>query len=319
MLNNPNEWHNIEEDLENKGNEEVAAVNDAKSTGFSNNNMSKIKIGLVIVGVVLIALIAVAKKMGSSNTELASTDPTASPMSTPMYDESSSGNEPMAVVDVNLNDAPAGVVKTAAKNIPVNGALPIAAAPMPAARSGTGDIVIASKEITPTDKYDFNKQAIQNGASKGNVIVSIGGEGRPNPFFPFKEKKGSGIKYPGSGNVSFDIIEPPSSLMPDPQAATMMETTISGIMYDTRNPSAIVNVNGTDQLVRRNDKVHGYTILDITKDKVVIKSGTNIYRASVGQSISNEEVSFNEISNLKQKFGGSYSPIAKNYINFNAN
>ena len=97
-----------------------------------------------------------------------------------------------------------------------------------------------------------------------------------------------------------------------------METTISGIMYETRNPSAIININGEDQLVRKNDKLGGYTILDITKDKVVIKSGTNIYRASVGQSISNEEINFNDIPNLRNKFGGAYTTVNRNSINFNA-
>ncbi len=317
MLNNPNEWHNIEEDLENSGNEEIAVEKSVQPEGAQNANNSKIKIGLLILGLILIAAIAIAKQMGSKNSELASINPTSSPMSSPIYDDST-GQEPMAVVDVNLNDSPGGIEIDSQQMNPANGTIPIAAAPMPAA-GGSGELVIASKQITNTDKYDFNKQAIEKGLNKGTVVVSVGNEGRPNPFFPFKEKKHTGISYPGGGNVNFDIIEPPPSVIPDPQATQMLQTVISGIMYDTRNPSAIININGTDQLVRKSDKLGNYTILDITKDKVVIKSGTNIYRASVGQTIASDDSGFNSVSNLRHKFGGAYSPVPSNYLNFNAN
>ena len=90
-----------------------------------------------------------------------------------------------------------------------------------------------------------------------------------------------------------------------------METTISGIMYDYKNPSAIINIDGQDQLVRRGDKLAGYIVLDITKDKVVIKSGSNVYRASVGQSISAEELNINQVANLKRKFAGVNNPNIK--------
>ncbi len=309
MLNNPNEWHNIEEDLENNVDENVIHANNAQSGGVLNGNTQKIKIGLAIAGVVLIIVIMAFKIAGANKTELASTplDPMSGAYGTDV------GAESTAVIDVNLSDTQDPSLAQSQ-----NGALPIAAAPVAQGGQNPGELVIASKEMTPTDKYNFNKDLVNKTSNRGTVVVSVGGEGRENPFFPYREKKSNGLQYAGGGNINFDIIEPPATVLPDPEATKLMETTISGIMYETRNPSAIININGQDQLVRKNDKIGGYTILDITKDKVVIKSGTNIYRASVGQSIVNEEINFNEIPNLRNKFGGAYTTVNKNSINFNA-
>lgn len=311
MLNNPNEWHNIEEETESDVSESIAADTDAKPQNLFKNNIKYIKIGLFVLIFVFIGFLAIYKKIHSNKTEISVQDPNQLAQS--FYDKASGGadSEPTTVVDVNLGDAPATVAVPSTQ---------VAVIPPLSAQKPNGDLVIESKAITPTDKYNFNKATMPI-SNKETVIVAVGNEGRLNPFLPYKEKKvvvrGNG--YSGYGNANFDIIEPPTAVLPDPQAIQLMETTISGIMYDYKNPSAIVNINGQDQLVRRHDKLNGFTILDITKDKVVIKSGTNIYRASVGQSITTEDVNINNIANLSHKFGGSYKQVSKNSIVIKSN
>lgn len=60
-------------------------------------------------------------------------------------------------------------------------------------------------------------------------------------------------------------------------------------MYDARRPSAIVNIDGVDQLVRVGDILSGFEFISITRNKVVIRSDDNIYRASVGQPLNAEK------------------------------
>ena len=62
--------------------------------------------------------------------------------------------------------------------------------------------------------------------------------------------------------------------------------------------------------------IKGYTILNITKNSVVIKYKANIYQATVGQSL-NDGINLNPVSNLTKSFGGSYSKSPSNIIQFN--
>lgn len=312
MLNNPNEWHNIEEETESDASQSITESSDVKPQNFIKDNIKNIKIALLVIAVLFIGVLAVFKKIQSDKAQTDVSLQNSDQLAQSFYDKASGGSsdEPVAVVDVNLGDTPgtpvqAGPPTTVAPVIPLS------------AQKPNGDFVIEAKAITPTDKYNFNK-SLKPVSNKETVIVSVGNEGRINPFLPFREKK-SPNSGGGYNNVNFDIIEPPTTFLPDPKAIQLMETTISGIMYDYRNPSAIVNINGQDQLVRKRDQLNGFTILDITRDKVVIKSGTNIYRASVGQSITTEDVNFNNVSNLNHKFGGSYRPASKNSIVIKSN
>lgn len=316
MLNNPNEWHNIEEEVEGDVNENITEDDAiAPQEPSKNNNIKFIKLGLLILAVLFIGVLAITKKIQSNKaqTDVSIQDPNQ--MAQTFYDKASgsANGEPTAVVNVDLGDGTTPPASTTT-NVPVTAIPPLAA------QGGNGDLVIAQKEITPTDKYNYNKAIASPIANKETVIVSVGNEGRQNPFLPFKEKKiASSGGYSGYSNPSFDIIEPPTSILPDPQAVQLMETTISGIMYDYKNPSAIVNIDGQDQLVRKHDKLNGFTILDITRDKVVVKSGMNIYRASVGQSITTEDLNINDIPNLKHKFAGAYKPVSRNSIEIKSN
>lgn len=316
MLNNPNEWHNIEEETDSDAAESTADIDYGNSQNSFKDYIKYLKAGVAIFFVIVIVGLAVYKKISANKAQVDVSIQDPNKLAQSFYDKASvdSGNEGTTVVNVELGDKdPATSTIPQAVNVPVTVVPPLSA------QKPNGDLVIETKAITPTDKYNYNNKALTSSiGNKETVVVSIGNEGRENPFLPFKEKKVA----VSSGNYSsadFDIIEPPTAVLPDPKAIQLMETTISGIMYDYRNPSAIVNINGQDQLVRRHDKLNGFTILDITRDKVVIKSGTNIYRASVGQSITTEDLNFNDIANLNHKFGGSYRPVGKNAIVIRSN
>jgi Tfp pilus assembly protein PilP len=103
---------------------------------------------------------------------------------------------------------------------------------------------------------------------------------------------------------SFDLMPPPETITEDVSATEVMTTKVSGIMYDRYNPSAILNINGSDYLVRTGDIVNGYKILSIAKDRVTVQNGANVYKAGVGEMFTGNGMNFNTVSNLESKFGG---------------
>ena len=78
-------------------------------------------------------------------------------------------------------------------------------------------------------------------------------------------------------------------------------------MYDNYNPSAILNIENNDYLVRSGDVINGYKILAISPSTVTVQLGRNVYKAGVGQIVTDGDLNFNTISNLSHKFGGNTS------------
>ena len=131
--------------------------------------------------------------------------------------------------------------------------------------------------------------------------------GRLDPFNP---KSSSGADL-------FEIIVPPVDPTPDTETQALMSLRISGIMYTPEAPSAIINIKGQDQLVRKGDKFDGFSVEKITKDKVTVKAGVNVYTASVGEILNIEQVGINSIPNLGKKFAGPYSKGKDKIIEIN--
>lgn len=155
------------------------------------------------------------------------------------------------------------------------------------------------------EKYDALKR--KNKENK-DVSVALGDVGRSDPFMPpdgevfIKQEK----SLEDIEGLDFEVIEPPELAPVQPEMSRLLNTKVSGILYDDKKPSAIVNIDGADQLVRIGDVIEGFEFVDITKNKVVIKSDNNVYRASVGQPLNAEKiVNQVEISNLETKFLGS--------------
>lgn len=130
------------------------------------------------------------------------------------------------------------------------------------------------------------------------VMIQVDESGRSNPFLPAAEN------FVPSAAPKFSLLPPPEDISAGSDAESVMGTTISGIMYDKYSPSAIINISGTDYLVKRGDVVNRYKVLSIGKDQVVVQLGNNVYKAGVGQILSQGQVNLNVVSNLDKKFGG---------------
>lgn len=173
-------------------------------------------------------------------------------------------------------------------------------------------------QSSPNAAGEQAKSALQsnlNPGEKKNVVVAVNNGGRVDPFVPFITKEPALLPISAP---KFDVIPPPIDIPGEinPMYDDMVSTRISGIMYDKTRPSAIITVGGVDQLVHKGDVVKDYSIIDITKDRVVLKNGTNIYRASVGQEVNNG-VNFNQVSNISRQFGGAYKSTPKGIIEIN--
>ena len=134
------------------------------------------------------------------------------------------------------------------------------------------------------------------------VSLTIADSGRADPFMPSVEVASSGSNY--------DIIAPSDTITADPDASRVVSTKVSGIMYDKTNPSAIINIEGSDYLVRSGDVLNNYKVLSIGPASVTVQLGANIYKAGVGEMFATDGLNHNTISNLDSKFGGS-----KNVVN----
>lgn len=108
---------------------------------------------------------------------------------------------------------------------------------------------------------------------------------------------------------SFNLPVPPTSLAsPGAAAAKITRTKVVGIMYNNVNPSAIINVDEKDYLVRQGDKILGqeYKVVQINPSWITVSLGSNVYSASIGELFSREDFDArqNDLYNLRNRFGG---------------
>ena len=128
-----------------------------------------------------------------------------------------------------------------------------------------------------------------------SVSFAVEDYGRSNPFMP----------EAGSVSTGYSLMAPPENLSSgSSDAAKVITTKVSGIMYEPNRPSAILNIEGEDYLVRSGDYINNYKVLSISKNLVTVQLGSNIYKAGVGEVISDGEINYNKEDNLEHKFGG---------------
>ncbi len=176
-----------------------------------------------------------------------------------------------------------------------------AEAPQDTVKTGNDGVNAAiapdSTGVTPDNIVDMEKDEKN---STSTVSMSVEDMGRSDPFLPDSEK----VVVKPKPKFANDLVPPPEMITVDTTATEVMTTKISGIMFDKFNPSAILNINGTDYLVRSGDIVNGYKILSIGKDMVTVQYGSNVYKASVGELFTGDGINYNTVSNLQNKFGG---------------
>lgn len=123
----------------------------------------------------------------------------------------------------------------------------------------------------------------------------------PNPFLPYRNIGDNGL---ADDLPPYDLVEPPEVLGESSEAARIMDTIVSGILFDKYSPSAIINIEGNDYLVKKGDVVNGYRVMNIAQDSVSVKLGNNTYKAGIGEILTEGTIHYNEVSNLNKKFGG---------------
>ena len=133
-------------------------------------------------------------------------------------------------------------------------------------------------------------------------VISIpSGRVNANPFLPYRD-------IDGSINVqdvpAYNLLEPPEVVNVNSDAARVMDTIVTGILFDKYSPSAILNIEGNDYLVKKGDVVNNYKVINIAQDSVTVKLGTNTYTAGIGEILTEGTIHYNDISNLNKKFGG---------------
>ena len=136
------------------------------------------------------------------------------------------------------------------------------------------------------------------------VAINVENLGRANPFMPPREAEL--LAAIPTESLKYDVLPPLEEPTADPAARTVATTKVSGIMYDKTSPSAILNIDGMDYLVRSGDVLNGYKVLSIGKSIVTVQMGSNVYKAGVGELLAEgkESITYNQVANLSNKFGG---------------
>ena len=80
-------------------------------------------------------------------------------------------------------------------------------------------------------------------SSKTTTLTIPSGTVKANPFLPYRDIGNvAGVsEVPG-----YTLVEPPTVSGASSDAVRVMDTTVSGILYDKFNPSAILNIEGND-------------------------------------------------------------------------
>jgi len=204
-------------------------------------------------------------------------------------------------------------------------------APPPPVSGGNDDVMVEPGDAAQAKKSEKAKKSKKESAEKteDESVVSIEDEkmvtmvvpdsGRADPFQPIHEaiqdpdaaakaaakERAMQEKVLSDAKLKYDLVEPPNGSSPNTDADKVMTTKVSGIIYDADSPSAILNIEGSDYLVRSGDVVNGYKILAIGKTVVTVQYGANMYKAGVGELLATDGIQYNTISNLENKFGGS--------------
>lgn len=198
---------------------------------------------------------------------------------------------------------------------------------------------VQSQNLGIQDKHSkettINREPLAN--SSKMVSYDVGTFGRSNPFMPYGEfqayenARNSAIAEANAHNANiarinklknirireeddinrygFNFPVPPTSLASgNSTALKITKTKVVGIMYNPDSPSAIINVDKKDYLVRPGDKIidEKYKVVKINPNWITVTMGANVYSAAIGELFSKEGIQTNQTDmyNLKNRFGG---------------
>ena len=327
--NMPEDHDYSEEDYD--SDEEYDDASESLSAGKKNKNLFPLLLlVLVLIGVLAFFLISnMSKKNGGQqiadnapvvNTEQ-SVDGSFSSDGQNTSEDDFFNNDSTEMVGMNFDDTTLGE-----NNAPVNGndQAVQAQATLPSGDAGVNNTdslnaaaTIQENSSNPkniageNDLFAQSENPLDAGVGNENndIIISYDKVARINPFKPLIKEREKEISKTMEklNNTDFEIVEPPVASVPDANLTRLLQTQVSGILYDDESPSAIVNLNGTDTFVKEGDIVSGYKIQTITRDKVQINYKNNSYVASVGALFVRGMIeSRPAVANLEKKFAGRY-------------
>lgn len=183
------------------------------------------------------------------------------------------------------------------------------------AYNGGGGIDPNTLLLASNDTKKPSVKKVSQASTNQKSVVLVDDKIDVNPFLPASEiepvkKEVKKVK------INPNYILPPGKLETDSDADLLLKTSVSGIMYDNYSPSAIIKINDTDYFVKSGDVVQGFSIIGIKPKTVIIKRGTNIYDANVGQILATLNPNESGTANIDKKFGGSYGKTDKHNINY---
>ncbi len=294
--------YNDEESDEEEGDEEEE-YEEYDEDGDDEAPKKKSALPLVILLAVLLlagGLIAVPKLMNKdntantyNNTQNVQTKQSQEDMAASFFDAAGGNESDMMSVNFNDDGESTDVLPTSAND---------------QGQEFGQEQVATVKEAEPGEGINENDLfADQANQENDSIMVVYNKASRLNPFKPPIIVEQKDTPFETINNTQFEIIEPPTASVPDENLTKLLQTQISGIMYDSESPAAIVNLNGIDQFVKIGDVVSGYKIENITKDKVQINYKNNSYVASVGELFSKGNLELKPaVANLENKFAGRY-------------
>ncbi len=169
-------------------------------------------------------------------------------------------------------------------------------------------IISMNKLKTKSEEQDITftvvPVSVAEVSSKKSVISIPQGVVKAHPFLPYRVVEAERLDKLITDVPKFDLVEPPDFTEENTEAAKIMDTAVSGILFDKYSPSAILNIDGSDYLVKKGDVVRNYKVLNIAQDSVTVQLGKNTYKAGIGEMLTDGSLNHNEISNLSKKFGG---------------
>ena len=153
------------------------------------------------------------------------------------------------------------------------------------------------------ESITFESAPVTAAAGKKSVITIPNGTVKANPFVPYRDITGT-VSTSSSDVPSSILVAPPEVANENSDAARVMDTIVSGILFDKYSPSAILNIEGSDYLVKKGDVVNNYKVVNIAQDSVTVSLGANVYKAGIGEILTEGTLNHNDVSNLSNKFGG---------------
>lgn len=160
---------------------------------------------------------------------------------------------------------------------------------------------ISKVSLSEEPKIMLSSSPISVTATSKGVISIPSGVVKANPFLPYRDL-GDGLNIKDISTAQ--LVPPPEIIDENSDAVRVMDTIVSGILYDKYSPSAILNIEGNDYLVKKGDVVNNYKVLSILQDSVTVQLGVNTYKAGIGEILTEGTLNHNDVSNLNNKFGG---------------